>query len=179
MKGKYQLDDMVTFYFVIYTNPQNGSKDIQAYSDDHALVKYYMEFHNCSHFHMKKMTSTYHDIIKIIEENRHDDIQIVNISTNDSDHKGKVKMISVPMTETEYGLLTGEINSMMGGCINYHIISEFIYYLKPKYQKALKHISLIDILNWVLYSANQDKIQKMSLDELHLFIHAFPQFFGK
>ena len=51
---RYEPGDIATFYFIIKEDGNN--KEIKAWSDKKQLVEFYMDFHKCPKFRLKKIT---------------------------------------------------------------------------------------------------------------------------
>lgn len=174
MKGKYELGDVVTCYFVV--DEHDNHPMIRGWSDDKDLVKAYMNFHKCKNYRLKKMTAVSQEIMAIIEENWNDEIGLYNVQTKDKD--GRMKNQIVPLTETEQLLISGESNDMMSSRVNYGYINEVMYYLKNKYQKAFKQILLKQVIDAVVYSKNAKLIQEIGMDEINILLYSLPDQFG-
>lgn len=172
---KYDLDDIVTYWFVVVKNKYG--KQIQGYSDNKEIVKFYIEFHKCKNYEIKKMTSTVKEIYKIIEENVHDEIQLCNISIRDPKDSHKVKLIQVPATETEMNFIREESNSFLLSAIPYSYLSTAIPYLKNKYQQAMNAIFLKQITDFTIYNKHSKFIENIGFDQLKIMLKLFPDNF--
>ena len=69
--AKYEEGDIVTYYFIIVED--GNDKRIQAWSDHKELVKYYMEFHKCKYYSIKKVDDIFERVMDIINENANDE----------------------------------------------------------------------------------------------------------
>lgn len=170
---KYEEDDVVTFYFVIYE--RGNEKSIRGWSDNKDLVDAYMEFHKCKYYRTKKMHDTLREIYKITEENINDEIQLYSINTRG---KHGSKDIMVPLTMTEYTLLQDESNTFMSSRVNYSYINECSHYLKGKYRDALKVVGIEDIINAVIYNKQSKLLNESSSDNLMALFLSLPDQFG-
>lgn len=175
---RYEEDDIMTCYFVIYDD--GNIKIVRGWSDNKEYAQMYLDFHKCKHYRLKKMTDTCREVVKILEENYNDEIELYNLSIRDKNgKKGELmKSIVVPMTNTEHTLVNEEINEFMASRINYGYINEAFYYLKSKYQKALKAIFLEDVMKKVVYEKHGKFVQQMQLDELMVLYRSLPDQFG-
>lgn len=177
----YEKDDILTIHFIL--KKQDGETIIQAWSEDKDLVKCYMEFHNCKKFSIKKVTRDAHSMYQLMEENLHDKIDLVNITTRDQKHKNCTKSITVPMTTTELELLNSETNTFMSSIINYSLINDALPYFKHKYRKVFDALGLSSIINRVLftksnaYSKYDTKSLDIDFDQLILFYRLYPENF--
>lgn len=176
--GKYEDDDIVTYYFVI--NDDGENRMIQGWTDNKDLAKFYMMFHKCKNFKLKALTKTFYEITKILEENNNDEIEIHNITTRDPKKKNKngTKEISVPMTRTEVMYITEECRGLVASMVNYSFIDSAMPYLKKKYQDVLKGIMLADAIKASVHNNRSNLIENMQFDHLELLIHSFPGNFG-
>ena len=170
---KYEEDDTMTCYFVVYDDDR--SKIIRGWTDDKDLAKMYMDFHKCKHYKMKKVTNTFREVYHILEENINDEINIYNMNTRAK--KGS-KGITVPLTGTEHTLINEESNTFIASRVNYGYINDAFYYLKDKYQKALKHILLEDVMKNVVYSKHTKITLNLEIDDLMTLFLSLPDQFG-
>ncbi len=177
---KYDIDERCTFYFIVYDD--DDMKRIQAWTDKKEYAKIYMDFHRCRNYKMKSITKRFDDMMNILNENYHDEINLYNISVrNDKDHKkGKeTKIITVPLTSTEQLLINDESVSFMASRVDYSFINEAFHYLKDKYQKVLKTIYLKDVMEKVIYEKQSLFTNAVQVDELMILFRSFPDHFGK
>ena len=177
---KYDVDDVCTFYFVLLRN--GDSINIQGWSDNKDLAKAYMEFHKCKLFNLKSRTDTFDNMCKILEENTNDEISLYNLTVKaPPDHKKgrETRVISVPLTFTEMNLVKSENMDFLGSRVNYSLLNEAIYYLKNKYLKALKDIYLHDVINHVIMQQQNRFTNEVSMDELLVLFHSYPDHFGE
>lgn len=175
---RYDEDDVMTCYFVVYDD--DGTKYIRAWSDDKDLIQMYLDFHKCKKYRMKKITDTFREIVKVIEENFNDEVGMFNLSTRNKGGKKSepTKTIVVPMTDTESMMVNEETNTYLASRINYGYINEVFSYLKPKYQKALKMIFLEDVMKKVVYEKSGRFVSNIELDELLVLYKSLPDQFG-
>lgn len=176
--AKYELDDVVTYYFVIVQDGHNAR--VQGWTDRKELAKAYMEFHKCKDFKLKNMTDTMEEITKILEENTHDEIKIYNLRTKDPEKKkGKVtKRIQVPATETEMMYVREEINSMFSSVIDYSYLNSALPYFKSKYQKLFNKLLIKDAIASALHQRQSVVLQQVEYDELAILYKSFNDKFG-
>ena len=174
MMKKYEEDDIVTFYFVTYE--KGNEKCIRGWTDNKDLADVYMHFHSCKYYRMKKMKDSVREIYKIIEENTNDEIQLYSINTRG---KRGSKSMMVPMTLTEFNLLSEESNTFLSSRVNYGYINDVMYYLKGKYRDALEAAGLVDIIKAVLYGKNSKFIENTSIDNLMVLFMSLPDQFGE
>ena len=176
---KYEPGDNVTFYFVIYNS--GGTSQIRGWTDVKYLAEVYMEFHKCKYYSIKKVDDIFERVMDIINENANDEINLCNITVRNANHKkGKeeTKTLVVPMTDTELTFVNEEINTLLASRINYGFINEALYYLKDKWQKALKDIYLEDVMRKVVYEKYSTFISSIQLDELMVLYRSLPDQFG-
>lgn len=172
---RYERGDSATFYFVIDTERSN----VVGYSDIKDLVDFYMQFHNCKRFKLKKLSDTIDRIIPIIEENNNDEIKLYNITTRDPKNHKKSKIIQIPATGTEINFINEETADLMSSRIAYSEINLLIRYLKKKYQRALKDIFLVDCISKIIYSKNSYVLSNIEYDQLIILLRSFHENFGK
>ena len=178
---KYDGDDEVTMYFIIRRRKHADPEDamIAAYSDNRALAEAYIEFHNCDIFKLKTIHEKFDNICKILNENPHDEIEIVNISVRDPDNPHKSKLLAVPMTRTEQVLVNGESISLMATRINYSAISASMDFFKDKYRKAFEVLHFKDAIDVARESKHVSKfISSIEIDDLVVFYRSCPDIFG-
>ena len=172
---KYDENDEVTLYFIIIKDKLE--KNICAWSDNKSYVKAYMEFHKCKDMKIKSVTNVFKNLIPILEENIHAEIQFANLNIRNANKNNKTSNIIVPMTENEIDLLNYEINHKMDSIIDYNLINRMFYYLKDKYQKALKGILLKAVTDNVIHNKSNEILDDINLDELMVFakltLHSF------
>lgn len=173
----YEPGDIATFYFVI-RNDDNG-KMIKAWTDRKSLLEFYMDFHKCPKYNIKKITKTIEEIHKITEENYHDEISIGNIYMKDRDGKnGDKKMVALPITENEFRFVREECASSFSSRINYSYLNGVLPYLKGKYREALADIFLSSIINKELNNKKDKYTECIDFDQLMLLFRSFPDDFG-
>ena len=133
---RYEPGDIATFYFIIKEDGNN--KEIKAWSDKKQLVEFYMDFHKCPKFRLKKITKPIEEIRKITEESYHDEITIGHIRVRDREKKkGDVKLITIPATQNELNFLSEESSNFLSTSMEYSYLNGVIPYLKKKYREAL------------------------------------------
>ena len=176
--AKYQSGDMATFYFII--KEINGNKQIQAWTDNREIAKFYIEFHNCKNFRIKSITNTIDEIEKIVAENLHDEIKLANIIVKNREKKNKHEdyiTVCIPATNSELRYINEEVSTFMSTNINYSLINDALPYLKNKYQEVLQSIFLTDIIHKVIYSKNVKIAQMVEFDQLMVLFKSFPENF--
>lgn len=172
---RYEEDDNMTCYFII----DERNNIIRGWTDNKEYAKLYLDFHKCKYYKIKKITNTFREVLKIIEENSNDEISIYNINTRSNKKHESSKDIAVPLTETEGMLINEEANTFLSSRVNYTFINEAFYYLKGKYQKALKSIMLEDVMKNVIYSKRSKIVLDLEIDELLVLFHSIPDQFGE
>ena len=171
----YDEDDEVTFYFVIYEN--DGSPIIQGWTDDKELAKSYLDFHSSKKLKMKSIKGDYRNtIVPILNESANDEIQLVNIFIHKKDYGSK--QVTVPMTMTESMFINSEETSFFSSRIDYTTLNIMVPFLKNKYQRILKHIHLMDIINQTIHSKESEFTMNTRLDQLMILVRSFPDYFG-
>lgn len=176
---KYDENDEVTLYFIIFKDRLETR--ICAWSDNKDYAKVYMEFHKCKNMEIRSRTDVFKRLIPILEENIHDEIQFMNLNVRNpnKNKKHKTTNIMVPMTETESDLLNYELNTKMSSVIDYNLINRMFYYLKDKYQKALKGILLKPMMEYVVHNKRNELLLDIDLDELMVFAKLTIDSFGE
>jgi len=175
--AKYEPGDIATYYFVILED-EHG-KRIQGWTDRKSLAEFYMKFHNCSNYRLKKVTKTIEEIRGITEENCHDEIILANIITRDRNKKGsEIKHIVVPTTETEIRFVNEECDTFFSGKVNYAYLDGATQFLKNKYQRALERLFLPLIISKAVYNRSDPYREGIELDQLMVLFRSFPTNFG-
>lgn len=177
--AKYEKDDIVTYWFVIMKD--NDDSCVQAWTDDKDLLNYYIDFHKCKLFKVKKITDTMQNIYEILNNSAHDEIGIyyVNIKNPNPKPGKEFKTIAVPMTETESRFVQEECSTFLATKIPYSQITHMIGFLKNKYQHALEGILFIDVMRTVLAEQRPTPLlQSIMMDELRILFESFPDKFG-
>lgn len=176
--SKYEKGDIVTYYFIVLKI--DNKPGIVGWSDDKDLIKSYMEFHKCKDYHLKEVTDTIDNIGKILEENIHDEIRLMNILIKDptKKHRDKMKYILVPCTDLQADFITSEQSCFLSARINYGFINSAFYYLKGKYRKALEDIFLMDVIDTVVNNRSNKITRNMKFDQLLILTRNFPEHFG-
>lgn len=180
--SKYENGDIVTYYFIIFEDKERDEKRIQGWTDDKSLAKIYLEFHNCKHLILKSVTKTIDEIAKILEENRNDEIQIVNINVrNREKHKKGEECVgmAIPATRTECQFINEETANFLLQDIRYSYLNTAIPYLKNKYQSALNDILLWAVIKKVCDNKENQILKYIELDQLLVLFRSFPDLFGK
>ncbi len=176
--AKYEPDDIVTYYFILKKNEDDRSKTIQAWTDDKTLAKFYMDFHRCNNFILKKYTNKMKEISLLCDENLHDEIHICNFMIRDKKNENEVDTILIPATTTEFQFIKEECDNFMSTYISYSFINEAFPYLKNKYQEALKDILLLDVINQTIHNKSSSVIQMINFDQLMILLYSFQKNFG-
>lgn len=178
--AKYDEDDVIDCYFIINKTKvlYNEKNNIKAWSTNKALVDYYMAFHRCKDFKVKKFTMQAKDMMDAINEAIHDEIKICNINTRDPKNPHKVKIIQIPATDTEIMFLNEETNSLLSTFIEYSDMNVMIPYLKKKYRHALSDILLADCIKRAIHNKPSKVLESIDLDQLALLVNFFPEDFG-
>lgn len=171
---KYEEDDEVVFYFVIYE--RGNEKCIRGWSDNKDLVDAYMEFHMCRYYRVKKQKDVLSEMYKILEENTNDEIQLYMINTRG---KHGSRSITVPMTLTEFTLVQDESNGFISSRVNYSYINECSHYLKGKYKNALKVAGIEDLVNLVVYGKTSKLLDHCEIDNLMTLYMSLSDQFGE
>ena len=177
-------DDEVTVYFIII---EDGRKrQIQGWTEDKNIAKFYLEFHSCKRMKMKRMHGLYGDILRIIEENLHDEIKMYNIKIRNTDPGRKknqlMKEMMIPATYTEYKMIHDEEAYFMSSMIDYHWVDGAYPYLKKKWQTAINRSLLGPIMEKVIHermsSAAANSITaSIEMDQLMILFSVFPDHF--
>ena len=178
----YEKDDLVTFYFVIVKDKIHEPR-VQAVTDNKDILDFYLEFHKCKNFKVNKVHDYYKNIIPLLDECCHDNIDLYNVYTkSDNPKPGKeYKRIVIPMTETEMRMVNEEETAFIASLISYNYMNQMIPFLKNKYQRAIKDIRLSDVIDTVLCKTSKPSyfIQSIRLDELRILLKLYPNQFGK
>ena len=179
----YQLNDPVTFYFVVSSDVNVGKgMQIKAWTDDKDLLSFYMEFHNCSRYTIRKINKTFKEIINIINTDcPNDEITIAYLLTrNKSDKKSSdpTKSVAVPATENELSIVRDSQTSGCAPLINYTLIHDALPKFKKKYQQVFRELGLYDLVGKELYNQTTEFTELLQIDELMLMFRAFPDEFG-
>ena len=171
---KYDSDDIVTFYFVIYQD------NVKAWTDDKDLAEAYMSFHSCKKYTLKKMRDRWTKIVYILNENANDEIQINFMETRDPSKKNTTKLVAVPLTQTEAAFVHDEIQTFMATSVNYTFLSSAIPYLKKRYQNALSGIFLSEVIKYTLtggQAGDLDILAEIQMDQVKVLYRNFPDQF--
>ena len=173
---RYNPGDIVTYYFII--RDDSYGKIIKGWTDQKLLAEFYMKFHNCKSFTLKKLTATIEEINDILRENHNDEISIVNILVRDQKRKGEMKSISIPATTVEMDFINDEDSTMFYGRIDYGYLNEIIPYFKDKYLKALSKLLLPSMIKKAVYNRSDKFNTSIQLDQLMVLVKHFPNDFG-
>ena len=113
----YSRGDIATFYFVIY---DTDDKIIKAWSDNKQLVDFYLKFHSCKKFSLKKITDTIENISKVLEENYHDEIVLYHALIK---NKKSSKLVTIPATQSEINYINEECQMFLYTRIDYSYLN--------------------------------------------------------
>lgn len=171
----YDLNDQTTFYFIIFENRKNT--EITGWTDDKSTAEFYLKFHNCKNYKLRKVKKIYKRIVPILNENVNNEIEIMNILTAEKGNKRRVKVIQIPMTRDEFSLVNDTTSTFCSNMIDYSIISNYMHKLKPKYQRALLDIKLPDIIDSEIYNNPSKFTKSIDIDQLKLLFKLLPQNF--
>jgi len=174
----YYKGDMATFYFIIKEVPGEESY-IKAWTDSKELARFYLKFHKCPYFRIKKITNTIEEIRKITGENHTDRISIGRLVTRDRERDdGSVTYISVPITDTEMDIVNHESMSFFSGRIKYNLMDKVIPSLKPKYRELMKEIFLPSVIKRTIHNQPNGCAEAIIMDQLMVLFQSFPDEFG-
>lgn len=172
----YESDEEVTIYFVVFK--KGAVRNVQAWSDNKELAKAYVEFHNCKDMKVRSLTKEMKDMIKLINENNHDEIEIQNLIMRDPKHRYSVKEVAVPMTASEGLVLRSDENSFMSSWIDYSLMNQAIPFMKNKWQRVLKAIHVEDVIASAVHSKQSKFTNSIKLDQLSVLLRSLPEHFG-
>ena len=174
---KYDRGDIVTLYLII--NDDGKNKMIRAWTDKKQLAEIYLDFHKCPKYRLKKVTKSLEEIIDVINENANDEIVIGNIYMKDHERKkGNVKIVSIPVTQTEITFISEECETFLSSRINYSYLNGVIPYLKRKYREAMSDIFLPSGINKAVNNKNDKIYENIKFDQLMVLFRSFPDDFG-
>jgi hypothetical protein len=172
----YDLKDQTTVYFVISEHSSNN--EIKAWSDDKMMAQFYMEFHNCKRYRLRVVKKIWKEMVKIINDNSNDEIEIMNLVTKSDDKKDDgYKIIQVPMTTTEMSIISDTVKHNCATLIDYSEINQYITLFKKKYQKSFKNIGLIDIIRKEIYNKPTKFTNGLRIDDLRILFKLFKEDF--
>lgn len=188
MKGNYDMDDRVTFYFVTYKEPGFSQPSIKAWTDDKVLLDFYLKFHNRKAFKVKKFTDTYKEISTMINRTCiNDEISLHSLITAKRDGLGKSKVkgkageisdkitvVQAPITTNERVQIDDNASTFCSSMIDYGNLNRVLPLLKEKYVKALKGIGLLDVISSTVMSQPTKLTKNVHLDELVILLKFFP-----
>lgn len=175
MKYKYEPGDIATFYFII--NNSSNRNYIKAWTDDKNLAEFYMMFHKCPRFKIKKVVRSIEEINKMIDENYFDEISIANIIAKDNNSDDGKKLISIPLTGSELQVINDECNSFLSTFIEYSYISNSMSYLKNKYLEILDDILLVPIIDYLQSNVIDKRLGEIDMDQMIILLRSFPDDF--
>jgi hypothetical protein len=174
----YDPGDSATFYFVVRDN-EDGTRKVRGWTDRKQLAEFYMEFHKCPRYSLKKITKSIEEIHEITEENNVDEIILANIYIKDRDkNNGESKIIVIPATENELQFLNEETQTSFSSRIGYSYLNGVIPYLKKKYISALEDMFLSSLILKEVHNKRDKYNQKIDFDQLMLLFRSFPEEFG-
>jgi hypothetical protein len=177
--ARYEPEDIVTYYFVIYEGYTENV--IKGWTDDKDLAKFFMEFHKCKNYRLKKLTKTMKEIGGILNNNAHEEISMAEIHTRDRKRNGEVKLIMIPMTRSELNFIQAETGNFVAGYVNYTAMYDTVQFLKNKYRRALDILLLTPIMNNVCQNEVDEKhnlLQYVDFDQLAIMYKCCPHEFG-
>lgn len=173
---KYDEGDLATYYFVI--NDNGVDRIIQGWTDNKDLANSYMEFHKCKNYKLKTVTKNIEEISEILEDNKHDEIQIKNIVIRHPKHPSKMKYVPAPITETEWRFINEECKTLLSSMVNYAFLNSAIPYLKGKYKEDLERILLIDAIRVTIHGKRSPILESVQLDQMMVLLYSFKDNFG-
>lgn len=176
--AEYEPGDMATYYFVIADF--DNVKRIQGWTDNKQLAEFYMDFHRCPNYRLKKITKRIEEMNEIIDESIHCEIVIGNLTTRDTSGKRSdgIKLIQVPATRSELTFITEETATFFATNMAYSYLNGVVPYLKKKYQDALDDLFLSAILKASIHNIPNKISQQIQLDQLMMLAKSFPTHFG-
>lgn len=174
---KYEPGDIATFYFII--NEYNDTKEIKGWTSKKQLAEFYIDFHKCPKYQLKKITKPIEEIYKITEDYYHSEIIIGNILVKNREKKGEVKLISIPATQDELNFIHEESSTFFATMMGYSYLNNVIPYLKKKYIEALDDIFLSSVIKKAIHNQSDKINQYIQLDELMILLKSFPENFGE
>lgn len=183
--AKCELDDMVTYYFIVDKDADRmGKREIRAYSDDKRLAEFYMEMHGRKSFIIRKVSQTMEQMVKILNQYPNDGISMANLITK-KDGSGIKKnvhdmatTVAVPVTTAEAEHVKDMISSHCSSLVDYQELNNVLGLLKKKYLRALKALGLVDIVQREIYNAQDVPFaDDILFDEVMLLIKFFPDSF--
>jgi len=177
MKTYDSPTDQATFYFIVLTTGNQNS--VKAWTDNKDMAEFYMEFHNCKNFQMRKMSNKYGEIIKIINANINDEIQIYNLLVKDEKETDGIDVIQVPATKSEIDIMNDAINTRCASSmVDYSNMNKYVNRLKKPYQKALNKIGLLDLIASEIYNIPSKFTDNLQIDGLKLLFRLFSDYFS-
>lgn len=164
---KYEEGEIITCYFIT----DEDTKEIKAWSKSKQLAEFFMEFHNCKKYKLKKITNTIEDIILITEENKHNEIAMASLYTRNREGRaGEIELISLPLTDIENNLVSTETDTFFAGGVNYAFLNDRIEFLKDKYYYALSALLLNSVIKKVVHNNADDRISYVHMDQLSILL---------
>lgn len=174
---RYNIGDMATFYFIIRKN-KNKDSIIQAWTDVKALAEFYIDFHKCPAYSVRKITDRIETINNMIDDYYYNEISIANIYMRSKSNRCSKKNITLPLTSSELLTIQDSCDTFGSDIIDYANMNEMIPYLKNKYQKALNNIFLSAIIRRVIHNKPEKITQLIDFDQLAILTRMFPSEFG-
>jgi len=172
LKYDYKLNDMATFYFIIGTD-----EVVHGWTDDKKKAQLYLEFHNCPYFKMRKVEMLYKDILRVLNEYIHHQINIEPMITRDED--GEIISVGIPTTHAEMDLFNDYESTSGSLSVDYALIQKYFDMFKPKYQAALRALKLDLFIDKELYNKTDPWFLKAKIDQVRLFVQIFSDYFDK
>lgn len=174
----YEHGDTATFYFIIAE--YDDRKDIKGWTDVKQLAEFYIDFHKCPRFRIKKVVKPIEELNVVLDENNNDEIVIGNIYMKDTESKNNdnMKIISIPVTQNEMSFINEETSTFLSVRVDYSYLNNAIPYLKNKYQEAMNDILLTSLIKKVVYNRNDKVNQVIKFDQLMVLFRSFPDDFG-
>jgi len=177
MKKYYDNDEYNKLYQNYKTDKKLNDNRIKAWSDSKSLAKFYLDFHNCENFKTLKVEGSLEELSEIMNENINDEINIVNIKIKDPDKPYKEKVVQIPMTDEEIGLVIEAQDGYLNGKIDYGIIWKYYHRMKEKYRRIFDNIFLTDIINKHHNGGSSHYLEKIGFDQLGILYRLFPNEF--
>lgn len=174
------MDQLVTFYLVINDRLEFDDARIQAWSDQKDLAKFYMAFHRCKHFTLRKITDTLYNMNRLLDECYHGEITLYNAVTKDRSKKrsSAYKYVRVPMTNNEIAIIKAENSGLAGTAVNYTILNDLYPYMSKKRKRLANDMMLTDAIKATIHNQPSQRIMGVKIDELYMLYRIFPETFG-
>jgi hypothetical protein len=177
----YDLSDRVTFYFVCAMDNNGNHMMIKGWSVVKAMIDAYMKFHQCPSFYVKKITDTWENIVRLLNEETHDEIKIANLITKNRSGKRKkdpVDIVSIPITDGEHMHVNDQVTTTCSTYVDYTLLNKHVRHLKQKYREALAFIGLNEVIDKEIRNKDSRFMKSLILDELMILVKFFPAEFG-